>query len=865
MATPIFRVDLSKTARDFQPTATEPGLAMLDRQGVNYAILKRWFGELIAEPQWEGEDTICFFVRDAERRLEQVDVRPTTKADLEGALSEQLQAIRSKIKKIKPESSTEMLLHRVIKQAFTNITNDLAAGDHDSYFFKYRSPDGTWHLVWCWGYHRSDTQLAPAQICSTPDCGHLYVRRPKQKALCPLCNTASRRSGGLLARVPAWLLLLLLLLLGGLAYFGQPKLVATPANWSGPTGSRVEFHVEKQSWFFFREDVTPWVLAQSHDSRVLELDEHSAVGHAKNLGHTMVSLRFRNHITDALIEVLPPAPPQTLTIEPQQVELAIGSTAKLKAVGHYEDGKTIDLTDITQWRVENTSLATFFSGGIEGVTAGETTIQCRFPTPPDVEPILASAPLTVVDAPIESIAVRLSPEAVGLGQHSRIEVDGLGTDGNTYALMGSSLLSLSVTPQEIATVDGEYLEGKQEGTADLLVTYRDLTETVVFMVGEWAHGDVFAVAPAELELIVHEYFDLDVVTPSDAPIESVSSDSEIVEVVGPTQLAGRMVGEATVTVTQGGNQQTVHVTVREGTIQSIVFDPEVMSVPVGDSARVGLYGVLEDGSRVSLSPDSVTWVRQPTSEHTLFNRAAMEVIGLKPTELPDDFEVLYNDTLKATALVEVVGDEAVGIAAIDEFGAHPPVGILGAPLQAGSLVGDGLLYRGDEVVVGDVDPFGVLGAVPEGAVITGVNGNDLTVLDAGGVRTYFSDNPLALGDVVDYRLADGTLSSMTLGAGLGAIQDVKLINVASLNLTPTEFNADVQLLLRQQAEYRLSDADGNPLSEWERYGPNQNINITSSAIARTPDDEYEIFVDRKINDIIKRFQIPFKLAAEGSN
>ena len=54
MATQIYRVDLSENARDFQATATEPGLPMLDRQGSNFEILQQWFGTLIAEPDIDG-------------------------------------------------------------------------------------------------------------------------------------------------------------------------------------------------------------------------------------------------------------------------------------------------------------------------------------------------------------------------------------------------------------------------------------------------------------------------------------------------------------------------------------------------------------------------------------------------------------------------------------------------------------------------------------------------------------------------------------------------------------------------------------------------------------------------------------------
>ena len=50
MANHLFRLDLSDGAEDFQKTATEPGLAMLDASGANYATLNRWLGDFAAEP-----------------------------------------------------------------------------------------------------------------------------------------------------------------------------------------------------------------------------------------------------------------------------------------------------------------------------------------------------------------------------------------------------------------------------------------------------------------------------------------------------------------------------------------------------------------------------------------------------------------------------------------------------------------------------------------------------------------------------------------------------------------------------------------------------------------------------------------------
>ena len=89
MAEPLFLVDLSEDSRDYRHLALEPGVPLLDRQGVNYQILTKWLGDYIAEPEWRNEDTVAFYMSEEERgRLEDVDCQPASKADLEKTFAE---------------------------------------------------------------------------------------------------------------------------------------------------------------------------------------------------------------------------------------------------------------------------------------------------------------------------------------------------------------------------------------------------------------------------------------------------------------------------------------------------------------------------------------------------------------------------------------------------------------------------------------------------------------------------------------------------------------------------------------------------------------------------------------------------------
>ena len=105
MTTPLFYINLSEDARDYRHTALEPGLPLLDRQGVNFQILRKWLGDYVAEPEWRNESTCAFYMTEEERgRLENVDCNTVTKAELEKQFAPDLDTIRAKIKKAKAET-----------------------------------------------------------------------------------------------------------------------------------------------------------------------------------------------------------------------------------------------------------------------------------------------------------------------------------------------------------------------------------------------------------------------------------------------------------------------------------------------------------------------------------------------------------------------------------------------------------------------------------------------------------------------------------------------------------------------------------------------------------------------------------------
>lgn len=233
MAKRFVCLDLSDTARDFFPIAVEPGVAMLDDSNAHNRILCRWLGSIAVEPVWEG-DSVSFFVRDDQGgRLEEAVCQPVIAADLTGVLKEDFAALRDRIEKARPETATERALHKCIQRWLKDLLEDPNRTDHDCYFFRYRDASGCWRLVWCWGFQRRDQELAPAVICTDPECSLLFVRRPNQSHRCPRCEAAlpprskrkSHKSG-----LAAALVLLILAVGLGWWWAHRPRLTVAPTN-----------------------------------------------------------------------------------------------------------------------------------------------------------------------------------------------------------------------------------------------------------------------------------------------------------------------------------------------------------------------------------------------------------------------------------------------------------------------------------------------------------------------------------------------------------------------------------------------------------------------------------------------------------
>jgi hypothetical protein len=683
MAKRFVRVDLSDAARDFRAIALEPGVPMLDTANANGRIIHRWLGDLAGEPEMAG-DSVNFYVRTNDGgRLEEVVCQPVTEEDLRGPLAGELQKIEERLRFVKAENSTERLFLQVLNENFEDLLHNEARSDRSNYFFKYSDVLGRLRIVWCWGFQRMDLEPAPTALCADDDCNLLFLRRPGQSPKCPACQAALPTKPKKKKRSKKPVLLLLLLFLcafaAGMWYWNRDRLIARPAQWTGPEGASIEFRIFRPGLFGFGEkDVTHQAVAISADTRIVRIDPAGSGGVAQSQGKTIIRFHYAGRTSSTAVTVIELGRPERISLEPQLVELGVGTTQRLRLIGHYPCNVTADLTEVAGWPPLDDGVVYASGGFVEGLAPGTSTVAARLPYRQSAEapsggtadPSLkqtadgtwyrtelleATANVSVSNVEFASIEPAVEPRDVALGSSGKMHVDAVTVDGRRYSLLGSSRLALAIEPSFAATPRGTTLQAEQLGRARLIADFDSLSGEGQFEVVTGVGIDSLIVAPESLQMAVGEIADLSIASPTRGHIDVTSSDPAVFQVTAENRLVGRAAGTAVATVSQASESRRVRISVRNEEIRAMEILPSSLVVPVDHALGVRAFGGLADGRRIELTPDSVKADAIPSPLYADFDTRTAQLIGRSPTapESPQKLALRWAD-LTDSAPVEVV-------------------------------------------------------------------------------------------------------------------------------------------------------------------------------------------------------------------
>ncbi len=179
-------------------------------------------------------------------------------------------------------------------------------------------------------------------------------------------------------------LLLLLLLLGGIGWWlTRPAgLVATPAQFTGPVGTRIDCQIVEKGRFRSK-DVTHDAIGITRDPRVARFNQATGSIRLTGVGQTKIEFQYDGRKVEVAVAATTSANPDKLVIAPGTVDVAVGTTARLKVIGEYKDGTRIDLTEAAEWLPQNDGKVFARGSLVEGLAPGSSTIEARYRGAPD--------------------------------------------------------------------------------------------------------------------------------------------------------------------------------------------------------------------------------------------------------------------------------------------------------------------------------------------------------------------------------------------------------------------------------------------------------------------------------------------------
>lgn len=219
------------------------------------------------------------------------------------------------------------------------------------------------------------------------------------------------------------------------------------------------------------ENVTSVATVTTDNAAIASINADNTI-QAIGVGSANVTAAFNSAQSPPISVTVTNATVSSITITPDPLSLAKGTSQQLTATAEFSDGTSRDITDDVAWSTENSNLVSVSSSGLVraiDVTAG-TIITA------DSGDVDATLNVVVTNATVSSIAVMPNPVTIAKGDSEQLTVTATLSDASTQDVTNQS--SWSSSDQNIARVDSAgVVEAVGEGSATLAATYADPLST----------------------------------------------------------------------------------------------------------------------------------------------------------------------------------------------------------------------------------------------------------------------------------------------------------------------------------------------------------------------------------------------------
>jgi uncharacterized protein YjdB len=413
------------------------------------------------------------------------------------------------------------------------------------------------------------------------------------------------------------------------------SIALTPSSASFAKGTAKQFTVIGTYSDGSTRDLTSSAMYASTDPTVVSVS-NAGFATGVGIGSAQVTVSDGGQTASTQNVTVTPAILASISITPQNIGLADGTTQQFHATGTFTDGTTQDLTQQTVWTSSNPQVLTIDQNGLAtGGSVGNVQVSAAF------NGVTASpGTINVTPATLASLTISPTTAQIAKGTTQQFSATGVFTDGTTQDL--SSTVAWNSSNGAVVSIDGHGLaSGTGVGSAQLMASY----------LGKTTSTSSFAVTPATLVSLSFNPANPTVASGTTTHVTvlgvysdgttqdltstaTLSSSNPLVASVGANgSVQGILPGTSTITVTAGGQTSSFNVAVSVAVLTSIAITPaNPANFAKGTTQQFTAMGTFSDGSTQNLT-SSATWSSSNTSVFTVNSNGLATGTGIGSASL----------------------------------------------------------------------------------------------------------------------------------------------------------------------------------------------------------------------------------------
>ena len=335
-------------------------------------------------------------------------------------------------------------------------------------------------------------------------------------------------------------------------------------------------------------------------------------------GNTTIVARVGSKTATIDISVSSPTL-ESITLGYTQSSALVGQTIPLTASGMYNDKKAYDISQMVQWKVNDSSIASIDGVHINFLRTGSVTLTASYGTKS------TSFVFTVVDTSVKQIIIQSPDGVVTNGSNIQLQATGVLATGEKIDVTQTVDWSIDKTDSFVSNSTnnkGQVAIGS-DSSVTVTATLGDISGTIILK-PETATLNSIEINPVQLTLATSTKASFHAIgIYSDNSSKDISNnvfwstaDTNIVSISNGQYNKGSVsalnAGSTTLSATLGGVSGSSTVTVTNSSLEKLTVSNNVTELIPGQSINLLASGLFSDGSQQNLDT-TVTWSSSDTS------------------------------------------------------------------------------------------------------------------------------------------------------------------------------------------------------------------------------------------------------------